>query len=221
MKKYRTILFDLDGTLLDTIDDLAASVNYVMRTYGEPEHTVDAVRRMVGNGVRKLMERAIPDGAGCPTFEEQLALQKEYYLTHCRIATKPFDGIIPLLQECQNRGIMTGVVSNKDHAAVMELCYYFFKNLIAESVGNGEGRRVKPYPDGCYEAMMRLAADKASTLYVGDSEVDAQTAANAGIDCALVSWGFRSRGLLEQQDAAAVVDTPEELLAFVQEREIL
>ena len=220
MKKYRTILFDLDGTLLNTIEDLAASVNHVMRTYGQPEHSVDAVRQMVGNGVRTLMKRAIPEGEACPTFEEEVALQKEYYLTHCRVATEPFDGIIPLLQECKNRGIMTAVVSNKDHPAVRELCYYFFKDLITESVGNGEGRRVKPYPDSCYEAMMRLAADKAGTLYVGDSEVDAQTAANAGIDCVLVSWGFRSRDLLEQQGAVAVVDKPEELLAFVPERKI-
>ena len=217
MKKYRTILFDLDGTLLNTIEDLASSVNYVMRTYGQPEHSVDDVRRMVGNGARRLMERAIPSGADCPTFEEELALQKEYYLAHSRVATKPFDGIIPLLQECQNRGIMTGVVSNKDHPAVRELCYYFFKDLVTESVGNGEGRRVKPYPDSCYEAMMRLAADKAGTLYVGDSEVDAQTAANAGIDCVLVSWGFRPRRLLEEQDAVAVIDSPEELLAFLPE----
>ncbi len=215
MKIYRTILFDLDGTLLDTIEDLAHSVNHVMRTYGEPEHSVDAVRKMVGNGARKLMERAIPDGTEAPTFEEQLALQKEYYLTHSRIHTKPFDGIIPLLQECKNRGIMTGVVSNKDHPAVRELVYYFFKNLITESVGNGEGRRVKPYPDGCYEAMKRLMADKMSTLYVGDSEVDAETAANAGIDCVLVSWGFRERALLEEQKAVAVIDEPQELLRFI------
>lgn len=220
MKKYRTILFDLDGTLLDTIEDLTSSVNHVMRTFGEPEHSREAVRKMVGNGVRKLMERAIPDGTACPSFEEQVALQKEYYLSHSREATKPFDGIIPLLQECRNRGIMTGVVSNKDHPAVRELCYFFFKDLITESVGNGEGRRVKPYPDGCYEAMMRLMADKASTLYVGDSEVDAQTAENAGLDCVLVSWGFREKEQLLKEKAVAVIDEPAELLDFVSERKI-
>ncbi len=215
MKSYRYILFDLDGTLLDTILDLTGSVNHVMRTYGEPEHSVEAVRKMVGNGARMLMKRAIPDGEKCPTFEEQLALQKEYYLTHSRIATKPFEGIMPLLQECKNRGIMTGVVSNKDHPAVRELCYYFFKGLITEAVGNGQGRRVKPYPDGCYEAMQRLMADKAATLYVGDSEVDAKTAANAGIDCVLVSWGFREKSLLEQQKAVAVIDEPMQLLDYI------
>ncbi len=215
MKTYRTILFDLDGTLLNTIEDLAESVNYVMRTYGEPEHSVDDVRRMVGNGARMLMKRAIPQGEECSTFEEQLALQKKYYLEHNRVTTKPFEGIMDLLQECKNRGIMTGVVSNKDHPAVRELCYSFFRDLITESVGNGEGRRVKPYPDGCYEAMQRLMADKATTLYVGDSEVDAETAANAGIDCVLVSWGFRERKLLEDQKAVAVIDEPHELLDFI------
>ncbi len=215
MRNYRTILFDLDGTLLDTLADLAASLNYVMRTYGEPEYSICDVRKMVGNGVRTLMKRAIPEGEDCPTFEEQLALQKSYYLSHSRESTKPFEGIMPLLQECKNRGIMTGVVSNKDHPAVRELCHYFFKDFITEAVGNGEGRRVKPYPDGCYEAMQRLMADKATTLYVGDSEVDAETAANAGIDCVLVSWGFRERSLLEAQKAVAVVDRPRDLLDYI------
>lgn len=215
MKKYRTVLFDLDGTLLDTLEDLADAVNYVMRAYNEPEHSIDEVRRFVGNGVVRLMERAIPDGMACPTFHEQLELNKEYYLTHCRIKTKPYDGIMKVLQECKNRGIMTGVVSNKDHAAVREVVWYYFKDLIMESVGNGEVRRVKPYPDSPYEAMQRLMADKASTLYVGDSEVDAETAKNAGLDCVLVAWGFRPKEELQQHEAIAVIDKPEELLGFL------
>lgn len=221
---YDTVLFDLDGTLLNTLEDLAAAVNYVLEKYSEPQRSIDEIRCFVGNGIRRLMIRAVPGGEENPTFEQQFTDFSTYYLHHDRVRTKPYEGILKLLEECRERGIQTAIVSNKYQAATEDLRAYYFADLIPVAVGAGEGRRTKPAPDAPMEALKRLdamanpvEAPKKSrrVLYVGDSDVDAQTAANSKMDCALVSWGFRDRGLLQQQTAVAVCDNPEELLGVI------
>ena len=219
--RYHTILFDLDGTLLDTLEDLTDAVNYVMRTYGYPEHSIEAVRGFVGNGIRVLMERATPDGEKNPVFEQGFALFQEYYLTHNKIKTRPYDGVRELLECLQEKGIRMAIVSNKNQPSVDALKREEFQGMIDVAVGDGEGRQRKPAPDGCMEAIRRLGLDPGDAdtmkgiLYVGDSEVDAATAKNAGLDLVLVTWGFRSRELLEQFDAAALIDRPQELLEIM------
>ena len=224
MTKYNTIIFDLDGTLLDTLDDLTDAVNYVMDKHDEPTHTREAVRSFVGNGIRNLMIRAIPGGEGCESFEEQFAEFKSYYTAHSREKTRPYAGITDLLKELKERGFATAIVSNKAQEPVSILADEYFGELIDAAVGDGDGRRIKPAPDACEEAMRRLGdlypdrrIDSDTCLYIGDSDVDAMTAENSGMDYILVSWGFRSRDLLEKYSAVGIADEPEDIaegLAF-------
>lgn len=215
MKKYKTILFDMDGTVLDTLEDLKDAVNYVLRAYGEPEHDIEAIRRFVGNGMKMLMTRAIPGGQQNPTFEKQFKEYQEYYPPHSRIKTKPYDGIVEFMEECKRQGVKVGIVSNKQQPAVTELAEYYFPGLIQAAIGDGEGRRVKPAKDAPMEALKRLDADAETTLYVGDSDVDGETAQNAGLDCVLVTWGFRGKDVLEKYEHVAIIDSPKELYQFI------
>ncbi len=212
---YDTILFDLDGTLLNTLDDLRDGVNYVMEHFGYPKHSLSAIRRFVGNGIRNLMIKATPKGEENPFFEEGFAMFTAYYNEHCRVKTGPYPGIMELLEALNRQDIKMAIVSNKNQAAVEELSSYYFKNLISVSVGDGEGRKRKPAPDAVNHALQQLGATKEHALYVGDSDVDAATAANAGLDCVLVSWGFRDRTLLETLPNVGIIDQPEELLTFL------
>lgn len=219
--RYHTILFDLDGTLLDTLEDLTDAVNYVMRTYGYPEHSIEAVRTFVGNGIRVLMERATPGGETNPDFEEGFALFQKYYLAHNKIKTKPYAGVMELLKELKKKEIKMAIVSNKNQPTVSALQEEEFMGLIDVAVGDGEGRERKPAPDGCLEAVRRLRMDPKNremmrgVLYVGDSEVDAATAKNTGLDLILVSWGFRPKEELSKFEARALIDEPKELLEWI------
>lgn len=213
--KYETILFDMDGTILDTLEDLKDAVNYVMRINGEPEHSLEEIRSFVGNGMKKLMIRSIPGGEENPTFEKQFKEYQDYYPPHSKIKTKPYDGILDFMRECKSRGIKLAVVSNKQQPAVTELADYYFEGMFDAAVGDGEGRTVKPAPDAPFEAMKRIGANPKTTLYVGDSDVDAATAENAGLDCVLVTWGFRERELLEQKKHIAIIDEVKELYNFI------
>ena len=179
-----TFVFDLDGTLLDTLGDLAAAVNFSLRQHGMPEHSVDDVRRFVGNGVRLLMERAVPGGAGNPQFDDALATFRAYYLEHSLDNTRPYDGIPEVLAELKRRGKRLAVVSNKFQTATEELCRHFFPDTIEVAIGENEaaGIRKKPAPDTVQEALSRLRALSGTVgeaVYVGDSDVDIQTAANS------------------------------------------
>jgi phosphoglycolate phosphatase len=210
----KVFIFDLDGTLLDTLGDLAASVNYALRTHGMPEHSIDDVRRFVGNGVRKLMERAIPDGAANPDFEATFATFREYYMQHSLDTTRPYDGIPETLIELKARGCRLAVVSNKMMAATQELCRHFFQDTIEVAIGENEaqGIRKKPAPDTVFAALQSLGVEKDNAVYVGDSDVDIQTAANAGLPCISVLWGFRDRDFLIQHGAKTFISAPSELL---------
>ena len=211
---YQTFIFDLDGTLLDTLGDLAASVNYALRTHGMPEHSIDDVRRFVGNGVRKLMQRAVPDGESNPDFEATFATFRQHYLAHSLDTTRPYDGVPGTLEALKARGCRLAVVSNKMMAATQELCRHFFPDTIEVAIGEheAEGIRRKPAPDTVFAALRQLRVGKEGAVYVGDSDVDIQTAANAGLPCISVLWGFRDRDFLIQHGAKTFISAPSELL---------
>ena len=211
--KYDTYIFDLDGTLLDTLADLAASTNYALRTHGMPEHSIDDVRRFVGNGVRKLMERAIPNGEANPDFEATFATFREHYMHHSLDTTQPYPGIPEALAELKAKGCRLAVVSNKMMAATVELCGHFFPDTIEVAIGEheAEGIRKKPAPDTVFAALRELGVDKSGAVYVGDSDVDVQTAANSGLPCISVLWGFRDRDFLIQHGAKTFISAPSEL----------
>ena len=212
MKKV--FIFDLDGTLLDTLGDLAASVNYALRTHGMPEHSIDDVRRFVGNGVRKLMERAVPDGVSNPDFEAAFSTFRQHYMAHSLDTTKPYDGIPEALEALKAEGCRLAVVSNKMMAATQALCRHFFPDTIEVAIGEDEahGIRKKPSPDTVYAALRSLGVGKDEAVYIGDSDVDIETAANAGLPCVSVLWGFRDRDFLIQHGAKTFISAPSELL---------
>ena len=221
MIPYNAYIFDLDGTLLDTLGDLAASVNFALRIHGMPEHSVDDVRRFVGNGVRRLMERAVPDGAANPHFAAAFATFREYYLHHSPDTTRPYEGIPETLAVLRERGCRLAVVSNKMRKATEELCRHFFPDTIEVSIGEDEaaGIRKKPAPDTVFAALKALGdprsslgSPRESAVYVGDSDVDIETAHNAGIPCISVLWGFRDKDFLLQHGAKTFISAPQELL---------
>ena len=211
---YKTYIFDLDGTLLDTLTDLAASCNYALRTHGMPEHSIDDVRRFVGNGVRKLMERAVPDGEVNPDFEATFATFREHYMQHSLDTTKPYPGIEDTLTELKARGCRLAVVSNKMMAATVELCKHFFPDTIEVAIGENEaeGIRKKPAPDTVFAALKRLGVSGDNAVYVGDSDVDLATARNSNLPCISVLWGFRDRDFLLDHGATTLITSPKELL---------
>lgn len=215
MKKYDTVVFDLDGTLLNTLEDLTDSVNYAMKKYGFQEHTLEEVRNFVGNGLLKLMERAIPKGKEEPQFDKIFEDFCTYYGAHCAIKTRPYDGIMDLLEELEKRKIKIAIVSNKGDFAVKELNELYFKGKIKVAIGEREGIQRKPAPDTVLEALEELGSTKEGAIYVGDSDVDIMTAKNAGLSCISVTWGFRNRDFLKEHGASCFVDAPEKILEFV------
>ena len=209
---YKTYIFDLDGTLLNTLGDLAASTNYALRQYGMPEHTIDDVRRFVGNGVGKLIERAIPEGLANPQYEDVLATFRKHYMLHSLDTTAPYPGIESLLHRLRSHGCNVAVVSNKFYKATVELCRHFFADTVEVAIGERENIRRKPAPDTVFEAMRQLGVSGEDTVYVGDSDVDIATARNSGIPCISVLWGFRDRDFLIEHGATTFVNTPEDIL---------
>lgn len=211
---YSTYIFDLDGTLLDTLEDLAAAVNYALRQHGMPEHSVDVVRCFVGNGVRLLMERATPDGAANPSFEKVFETFRQYYMAHSLDTTKPYENIPQVLASLRARGCRVAVVSNKMMAATQELCRYFFSDTVEVAIGEDEasGIRKKPAPDTVEVALQSLGVGKEGTVYVGDSDVDIMTARHAGLPCISVLWGFRDKTFLQEHGATTFITRPGELL---------
>lgn len=210
MRKYDTVLFDLDGTLLNTLDDLADSVNHTLTVHGCPARSREEVRSFLGTGSRRLMAQALPQGEDTPDFEQLLGEYKEWYNTHCMVRTDFYPGVAQVLERLKQEGCAVAVVSNKHAAAASRLKEKFFPDLLA--MGQTEGIRRKPAPDMVEAALQKLGRTKEGAVYVGDSEVDLETARNAGLPCILVSWGFRSRKALEPLGAEHLVDTAEELL---------
>ena len=211
---YKTYIFDLDGTLLNTIDDLAASTNYALRVCQLPTHSVLAIKGFVGNGVRKLIERAVPGGEAHPRFEEVLRNFREHYSQHNLDQTRPYEGIVEMLRSLKSRGCRLAVVSNKYYAATQSLCRHFFPDTIEVAIGEheAEGIRKKPAPDTVLEALNQLGVGKDDAVYVGDSDVDIQTASNSGLPCISVLWGFRDKPFLLAHGATTFIATPQQLL---------
>ena len=215
--RYETIIFDLDGTLLDTLDDLTDAVNAALDKCGLKRRTREEVRAFVGNGIVKLMERAVGED-GKAYHEEALAEFKRYYAIHCADKTAPYEGILDLLKTLQDTGLKTAVVSNKVDFAVKSLAKSYFDGLLLAAVGENEaaGIRKKPAPDSVFSVMEELSATAETTVYVGDSEVDIYTAKNAGVDCICVTWGFRDKEYLKQEGGETFADTAEKLLAYIE-----
>ncbi|ETD21691.1 MULTISPECIES: HAD family hydrolase [Prevotellaceae] len=210
--EYKTYIFDLDGTLLDTLHDLWVSCNYALRENGMPERTLDEVRRFVGNGVKKLMERAIPQGLDNPKFDVTYETFRKYYLVHSLDTTKPYSGIPELLANLKKHGKHIAVVSNKFYAATQELCRHFFGDYVEVAIGERENIRKKPAPDTVDEAIRQLKVDREEAVYIGDSDVDVMTARNSNMPCISVLWGFRDRDFLMQHEATTFVAAPKELM---------
>lgn len=212
MKEFETYVFDLDGTLLETLKDLAASTNYALRTHNMPEHSIEDVRMFVGNGVKKLMERAIPNGIENPQFEDVYATFRQHYLEHNLDTTKPYEGIPELLAELKARGKKLAIVSNKFYAATQELARHFFPDTIEVAIGERENIKKKPAPDTVIEALRQLGASKETAVYIGDSDVDIMTAKNCDMPCVSVLWGFRDKKFLTEHGATFFVEKPCQLL---------
>ena len=209
---FDTYIFDLDGTLLSTLTDLAASCNYALAHNGMPERTIDEVRRFVGNGVKKLMERAIPGGEANPRFEQTFADFRQHYMHHNLDTTCPYPGVMEMLSELKARGKAIAVVSNKFYSATQALCQHFFGDLVDVAIGEREDIRKKPAPDTVNEALRQLGADRHKAVYIGDSDVDVMTGRNSGMPCISVLWGFRDRDFLIRHDATIFVSSPLQIL---------
>lgn len=209
--RIRAVIWDLDGTLLDTLDDLTASVNFALRERGMPPRSRDEVRLFVGNGVARLMERAVPAGTDEKETERALAVFVRHYGEHSCDATRPYDGVPQLLDRLRALGVQNAIVSNKIDFAVRELSAHYFGERICQAVGDDSSRRKKPAPDSVLEAMRRMGVGPGETVYVGDSDVDVLTAKNAGVACCAVSWGFRDEACLRAAGAETVCATPQAL----------
>lgn len=212
---YKAVIFDLDGTILDTLQDLANSVNHALRTHGYPERTLDEVRGFIGNGIRVLMRRSCPADISEEAQEEALVTFRVHYDAHCKDFTGPYGGIHDLLAALKERGIRTAVVSNKIEPAVIVLCDEHFPGAFEYMVGNRPDLAPKPSPDSVNEVIGKMGLDKKDIVYIGDTEVDIQTADNAGIDCIGVDWGFRDGDYLRDLGAKYIVNTPMEVLDIV------
>jgi phosphoglycolate phosphatase len=215
MKKL--VIFDLDGTLLDTIADLAESANHALKQLGYPTRDVETIRTFVGNGVNKLLFRALPDEE--KTEENMMRMRTHfvpYYDAHNADLSAPYPGIVALLEELQAKGLRMAVASNKYQEATVKLVKHYFPMIdFVEVLGQREGINVKPDPTIVFDILQKAGVSKEETLYVGDSGVDMQTAINAGVDAIGVTWGFRPRTELEDFHPMGLIDQAEELLGFV------
>ena len=203
---YRTVLFDMDGTLLDTLEDLRESTNHVLREMGYPERSLEEMRRFVGNGAEMQIRRAVPEGTSEENIAKVLRAYRAYYQEHCRIKTKVYDGLLDMLDALKARGVKTAVVSNKPDEAVKKLSEEYFGGRMDYAVGAKDGRRCKPYPDMVDAALEALGETREGAVYIGDSEVDVQTGLNAGLPVIAVSWGFRSRETIAEAGATVIAD---------------
>ena len=212
MRQYDTVIFDMDGTLLNTLDDLCTATNYALREMNMPERSLEEVRAFVGNGVRKLMLRAVPEGCDEETFEKAFAKFKEYYTKHDNDSTHAYEGIVPLLRELKARGYALAIVSNKLDVAVKSLSQNYFEGIVEVAIGDQEGLRKKPEPDMVEAALKELGKTKEQAVYVGDSDVDLLTAKNSGLPCISVLWGFRDKDFLTAHGAQCFAETPADIL---------
>ncbi len=210
-----TVVFDMDGTVLNTLEDLAGSMNYSLKAVGMPERTVDEFRRFVGNGAREALRKALPEGTSTDILDEMFPIFKEHYDEHCLDKTGPYEGILDLMKELKKRGYRMAIVSNKIDSAVKELNKKFFGDLIDVAIGEQPGVNRKPAPDMVETALKELGSTKEESVYVGDSEVDYLTAKNSGLPCISVLWGFRDKEYLIEQGAYCFADAPADIVDMI------
>ena len=217
--KYSLAIFDMDGTILNTLDDMTDSLNEILTKYNLPLHTVDEVRFMVGNGIPKLIERALPDGRNTPDFDKILADFIAYYEKHCAIKTAPYAGVVDCIKKLRAAGLKIAVNTNKVEPAAIALCDDYFPGLFDIISGSRPGMPPKPAPDGIYEILSRAAMDGKSegqrAVFIGDSDVDMQTGMNAGLDVIGVDWGFRGKKFLEEHGAKVIMMNAGELAGYL------
>ncbi len=216
MNRYKLAIFDLDGTLLNSLDDLFNATNYTLKQLSCPTRSLEEVRQFVGNGIKKLLERALPSN-----YSEEQVLQAmdtiflPYYRAHCADCTKPYDGILDLLKRLKENGYVVMVLSNKADAAVQQLCAQYFPNLLDACYGEREGVPKKPAPDAICNILKEWNITKEDAVFIGDSEVDVITSKNAGLDLIAVDWGFRSAQTLKDTGATRIASTPKQLLKML------
>jgi len=210
-----TIIFDLDGTLINSLEDLRVSVNYALFGFKYPKQKIEDIRQNVGNGVEKLIERSLPDGRDNINFEVCLQIFKEHYVKNMMVHTKPYPHILEMLVTLKSRGYKIAVVSNKFDAAVKQLCKKYFHGLIDSEIGQTKETKKKPSPDTVYAVLDDLDSKIEECMFVGDSDVDIQTAKNAGMQCISVSWGFKTKEFLSKNGASVIIDTPLEIFNYI------
>lgn len=212
--KYDLVVFDMDGTILNTLEDLADSLNVTLEHFGYPQHTIEEVCSFVGNGIRLLIERGVPKGLSTEEIDQVFDYFMEYYQVHCADKTKPYEGIEETICRLRSAGIRTAVVSNKADCAVKELAEKYFSGLFDVAVGERKGISKKPAPDGVDDVLKQLGIPREKAVYVGDSEVDVATARNAHMDSLIVEWGFRKADFLRENGARILIKKPEEILSY-------
>ncbi len=214
--KFNSVVFDLDGTLLDTLGDLRDSVNFALEKNNLPKRTTEEIRSFVGNGIRLLIERSVPDNTSLDVTDKCFSDFKEYYKDHSAILTKPYDGVIELLETLKSKGIKIAVVSNKADFAVKILMEDYFKGLYDCAYGERAGVERKPAPEGVFNAISEMGANVNDTVFIGDSEVDVETSKNANLPCIAVTWGFRDKKVLESLNPEYIVDSPSDILRIIE-----
>lgn len=214
----KLLIFDLDGTLLNTLEDLTDSTNYALGYFNYPQKTIEQVRNFVGNGVAKLIERAIPKGKDNENFDECLKIFKQNYAQNMNNKTAPYEGILELLKTLKSKNYKIAVVSNKFDEAVKELCKRYFTDLIDMAIGENEkmGIRKKPAPDTINQVLKVFNITNTGAIYIGDSEVDIMSAKNSKMPCISVTWGFKDREFLIKNNAEIIVNSPEEIISTVE-----
>ena len=213
--KYKAVLYDMDGTVLDTLGDLVNAVNHTLEHFNMPQRSEKQIMGYLGNGARNLITQAAGEGASSELIDEMLAFYLPWYNSHCTILTAPYPGIIELMQTLKAAGVKQAVISNKQDSAVKPLAAQYFPGLLESALGESETVKKKPNPDAVLAALKELGVDKCDAIYVGDSEVDVQTAINADMACAAVSYGFRSVEELEAAGAKMIFHTVKELSEYL------
>ena len=218
MSRINTVIFDMDGTVLDTLDDLADSVNHVLRRYGMPERSKEEYRQFFGSGIRYALRCAVSPQYSDDIIDGMIPVFKKYYDQHCLDRTKPYSGIPELMAELRKQGYKLAIVSNKIDSAVKELNRRFFSDFVSVALGEKDGVRRKPAPDTVFAALAELDASQDEAVCIGDSEVDLQTAGNAGLPCIAVLWGFRDKDFLAENGATVFADAPKDILSILKSR---
>jgi phosphoglycolate phosphatase len=213
-----TIIFDLDGTLLNTLDDLHACFNYAINSFGYPSRSLEEIRNFVGNGIKKAIERALPHRVEDEELNKIVDCFKSYYQLHMLDLTKPYDGIIDMLTELKEKNYKIAVVSNKFDEAVKKLCKNYYGELVDIAVGEGYKIRKKPEIDGILKVIEIMHSSIQKSIYVGDSEVDIQTANNAKMDCISVLWGFKDKEFLIEHNAKIFAEKPKDIIKIIEKK---